>query len=190
MEKIKESSDQRGKNETELGDDCMHMVLFAAGTALLMACLKRALMVFLLERWRAWVFLFLNLVLLAILFTSYFSTSKLAQKSDCAEVLKIEKKRQKQRQCRCWSEQAVVESCRDCQQKCWRSSSTSGGNESSACAEEEDMEVNHPNAYKEEDMEAPKLSKEELNERAEAFIVMFRQHLVSDAKKSGKPFLI
>ncbi|XP_031254763.1 uncharacterized protein LOC116112777 [Pistacia vera] len=54
----------------------IYTVLFTAGTALLMACLKKAIMLILIEQWRLWVFLVLNLVLLAIFFTSVHSTSR------------------------------------------------------------------------------------------------------------------
>lgn len=151
----------------------MHTVLFTAGIlAVLMACLRRAVMVLLLEQWRAWVFLVLNLVLLAILFTSSFN-----QTQECSSNEKIGSESKKRRK------------------QCRRSSASDWDDQEPAACTEEEMEA--PGSikeedmetlvgpYKEEDMEAPRLSKEELNERVEAFIVMFRQHLVLDAMRGS-----
>lgn len=51
-------------------EDKLQAVWFAAGVAALMACLERAMLVSFVEQWRVIAFLALNLLLLAILFTS------------------------------------------------------------------------------------------------------------------------
>nr|XP_011466256.1 PREDICTED: uncharacterized protein LOC105352042 [Fragaria vesca subsp. vesca] len=136
----------------------MHMVLLTAGAS------ASVLMVFLMEQWRAWVFIVLNLVLLAILFTSVSSTSDDHQecKNNDDEAdrvpVKVEMKKET-RQCRWPPAQVDQEVVKE-----WE--------------EEEWFEIED----KPEEEEVPKLSKEALNERVEAFIVMFRQHLVSDAR--------
>lgn len=137
-------------------EDYLHAVWFAAGMAVLMACFERAVIVSIFEQWRVWVFLVLNLLLLAILFTSTCSSTVVESKADdekrsndLAE-LKIE----------------VVE----------EDEARGGGREERECGgggggggEDEEWK-----------------SKEELNERVEAFIAMFRQHLVSDAKGTSR----
>ncbi|KAE8732007.1 Detected protein of unknown function [Hibiscus syriacus] len=148
----------------------VNTALFTAGIAVLVVCLKRALLLFLVQQWRAWVFLVVNLVLLAIFFTSINPNS---------------------------SQQEI-------NRKDEESKKTSGGlNEVEACKEEDNDEVVNSKKRRkcedveevvekrlmveeeeeEENIEALKLSKEELNERVEAFIAMFRQHLASDARK-------
>ncbi|KAK8586889.1 hypothetical protein V6N12_021410 [Hibiscus sabdariffa] len=159
----------------------VNTALFTAGIAVLVVCLKRALLLFLVQQWRSWVFLVLNLVLLAIFFTSMNPNS--SQISDQQEINKKDEETKKK---------------------------TGGLNEIEACKEEEEENHHHEvvNSKKrgkseeaeetvekelmveeeeeEENIEALKLSKEELNERVEAFIAMFRQHLASDARKGRK----
>lgn len=55
-------------------EDTLQAVWFAAGVAALMACLERAILVSFVEQWRLIAFLALNLLLLAILFTSTTNT--------------------------------------------------------------------------------------------------------------------
>ncbi|EXB47710.1 hypothetical protein L484_010495 [Morus notabilis] len=114
----KEISHDRVTKEREFEDDCcIHLVLFTAGTAVLMACLKKVLVVFLLEKWRAWVFVLLNLVLLAILFTSTLSKPKESQKeSNNVEVMKIERsKKLRRKHSKCSSEQVIkLEESEEC----------------------------------------------------------------------------
>ena len=196
-QKVKESTCERVlTKEREFEDDCyIHIVLFTAGIALLMACFKRALMVFLLEEWRLWVFLFLNLVLLSILFTSTLSTPKEESKESkrdngVDQELKknhVERSKKIKGQSSSKEEEQVTLLEREdnksedlCDKKisgAMLSSKSSGGVDVKVSCKEDDQ------------MEAPRLSKEELNERAEAFIVMFRQHLVLDARKCGKQYL-
>ncbi|KAM1058755.1 uncharacterized protein LOC126612223 [Malus sylvestris] len=157
----------------------VNTVLFTAGAAVAMACLKRViLMVFLMEQWRASVFLLLNLVLLAIVFTSISSgTSNINRNRDCendnGEGIKSNGGGKKRREYRCQSAPQAVEEVKECEDEMCKSSARGGG-ESEQERDEDDTE--------EEEEEVRKLSEEDLNEKVEAFIVMFRQHLVSDAR--------
>ncbi|OMO52761.1 hypothetical protein COLO4_36996 [Corchorus olitorius] len=152
MEEKKEHFCQSGRNNNANEN------LFTAGILLLMVCLKITLLLFLVEQWRAWVFLVLNIVLLAIFFTSS-STSTQSQES------KGEMK--KRGNCRLPIDEVLEAKKRR--------------NESSDIDEEkvEEKVVEKIN----EGHDPLKLSKEELNERVEAFIAMFRQQLASDARK-------
>jgi type III secretory pathway component EscV len=157
-------------------DDTMHTILFTAGTALLMVCLKRAMITLLVEQWRAWVFLVLNIVLLAILFTSTRSASNENQQCNNNNVaMKVERVERKNKNTRLstWSP-PQVEECTKEYKNVIHSKTISDKDE--------------PEERIEEDTEVPRLSKEELNERVETFIAMFRQHLISDAKKGRTHF--
>ncbi|KAF3444720.1 hypothetical protein FNV43_RR14413 [Rhamnella rubrinervis] len=191
MEKKRKETSAEGSEKREreqLGDVYMHTVVLTAGIlAVLMACLKRAIMMLLLERWRAWVFLVLNLLLLAILFTSSFSSTSNDQTQECSssnhnERVKNERKKKKRQwQCKKLSASGHED---DHERAAFIDEDMEAPTGSSR--EEDHMEDVRP--WKEEDMEAEapnKLSKEELNERAEAFIITFRQHLVLDAIKGS-----
>lgn len=179
---------QRVTVELKHGDYRTHTVLFAAGMALLMAWLKRAVMVCLVEQWRAWVFLALNLVLLAIVFTSARPSTATAaaattlsddeeakgnsdnttNSSSKAEAAEAERKRRKRR-CKMSKAAEVLGSEHGgCGRKTYRRRS---------------RRVEAERVEEGVDLETRGLSKEELNERVEAFITMFRQHLVLDAIK-------
>ncbi|KAI3452362.1 hypothetical protein Pfo_009027 [Paulownia fortunei] len=153
----------------ERGEDQLKAVSFAAGTAACMACIERAVMVSVFVHWRVWAFLALNLLLLAILFTS---KSRLPSNEIDGEdgANDSELKRKKRRQ------------------ECSQLVSTNGGGEMPKlpeCGDGVEHEMKKAGDYgKKEDYD--QLSKEELNQRVEAFIAMFRQHLVSDAK--GKSY--
>ncbi|KAG8635085.1 uncharacterized protein LOC110605668 [Manihot esculenta] len=149
-------------------DDYTQKFVFAVGATLAMACLKSILVMFFVKQWPARVFLILNIVLLAIFFTSLRSSSSENQETRCnAEVNIQENKRRKQ----CgWSATAKANS--ECQEM--------GKRERVAEEIEQAIRV---------ESEDQKLSKEELNERVEAFIAMFRQHLVSDARNCRSQFL-
>lgn len=165
----KKKESEGAKNGGENEDEYVHTILFAAGTALTMACLKRVMMLFFVEQWRMRVFLVLNLVLLAILFSSIRSTSSTENQDSNANVeVKIDEKKKRRKQCG-WCPK--FEACKECH----KLSKVNDANE----VKQEEFEV---------DNEPPKLSKEELNERVEAFIAMFRQHLVSDARKGRNKF--
>ncbi|KAJ0098745.1 hypothetical protein Patl1_22052 [Pistacia atlantica] len=129
-----------------------------------MACLKKAIMLILIEQWRLWVFLVLNLVLLAIFFTSVHSTSRDEQALESHGNVKSKK------QCGGCEN---VEEMSDNKQECVEvlEAERLNENEQEGIVVEDDCE------------EGPRLSKEELNERVEAFIATFRQHLILDARK-------
>ncbi|XP_021905406.1 uncharacterized protein LOC110820276 [Carica papaya] len=151
MEMMKRERKEREQEE----DESVYITgLFTAGVVVLMAGLRRALVVFLVEQWREWVFLLLNLVLLAIVFTST-STKSGQETQENAKKDEVEIQMKKK---------AHFEEPKICQELNRKRRSCEGGGEG-------EVEGEH------------KLSKEELNERAEAFIAMFRQHLVSDARK-------
>ncbi|XP_022741891.1 uncharacterized protein LOC111293412 [Durio zibethinus] len=154
---------QRGNGN----DQNVNTALFTAGIVLLMVCLKRASLLFLAEQWRAWVFLVLNIVLLAIFFTSMNPNS--SQISHQESKKNDEEMKQKRGNCN------DVEACN-------KELMLNSKKRSKTEADEEKPE-NDQLLVEEENIEPPKLSKEELNERVEAFIAMFRQHLALDARK-------
>ncbi|XAR51799.1 hypothetical protein NMG60_11006537 [Bertholletia excelsa] len=153
-------------------------VWFAAGTAVAAAFLQRAAVVSLAEQWRLWVFVALNLLLLAILFTSTCKGASVSTSSEgCGE-----------------SNGAVAEGDADEKKKRKECSGTVSTDEGEGEAEGEcdRLKLHECGSGREIEMEAVEdedatkpamgMSKEELNERVEAFIAMFRQQLVSDAK--------
>lgn len=154
-------------------------VKFAAGAAVLMACLERATLVSFFEQWRVFVFIVLNLLLLAILFTSsnYHTCPSLTNEVDGSEV-QGEKTSSK--------DEVQTEQCRnlgkisnqDVSKMLKSENKTEMENEKCYFSEEEENEDEDDNK------KASELSKEELNEKVEAFITMFRQkYLVSDQPK-------
>ncbi|KZV17229.1 hypothetical protein F511_20760 [Dorcoceras hygrometricum] len=145
-------------------DDQIKAVWFAAGTAALMACIGRATVVSLFAHWRVWAFLALNLLLLAILFTSkshdpYPSRTSTDTQDGNAD-RELEKK--KTMQLSQPDVRADVVAHRQYVQNKTESKREGDGK----FQEEARFE----------------LSKEELNQRAENFIAMFRQHLVTESK--------
>ncbi|KAK4417712.1 hypothetical protein Salat_2183900 [Sesamum alatum] len=155
----------------EKGEDRVKAVCFAAGTAALMACIERAVVVSVFVHWRVWAFLALNLLLLAILFTSKSQTPSDDIVQEDGANSEITKKKKSIRQ------ECVLPPV----------SSNGGGEMPKSAKRGEAVEYEKENSVeddgKKEDNE--QLSKEELNQRVEAFIAMFRQHLVSDAKSCG-----
>lgn len=169
---------------------------FAAGTAAAMACLQRAVLMSFMEQWRMLVFLALNLLLLAILFTSTHNNpinSISSTDRGCSSVeveADGEKKWKKQTGLSSVSadppaadEPHEVEDSRSDSEllKC-RSSKTE--NLAHIINETEDHcpKNEEGGAHDQDQDQDQELSMEELNRRAEAFIAMFRQHLLSDAK--------
>ncbi|KAL3525984.1 hypothetical protein ACH5RR_014356 [Cinchona calisaya] len=156
---------------------------FAAGTAAFMACLERAVLVSFVEQWRVVVFLALNLLLLAILFTSpsppASSNEPTSQESYDNVDFKVEGRNKRKDQCT--SRPSMISEAND-------------DNDEDCMGDRlkflkcRSKRENHEHVIEKKILEdttknqAHELSKEELNERAEAFITMFRQHLVSDAK--------
>ncbi|XWS40818.1 hypothetical protein CRYUN_Cryun17cG0028200 [Craigia yunnanensis] len=145
----------------------VNTALFTAGIVLLLVCLKRALLLFLVEQWRAWVFLVLNIVLLAIFFTSMNPNSSQVSHQE------ISKKKGNCNEVEAWKEDKLLKS---------KKRSKTEADDDEEKLEKEVVVV------EEENVELPKLSKEELNERVEAFIAMFRQHLALDARKGRDKF--
>ncbi|KAK6155138.1 hypothetical protein DH2020_009386 [Rehmannia glutinosa] len=137
------------------GEDQIKAVSFAAGTAACMACIERAIVVSVFVHWRVWAFLALNLLLLAILFTS--KSPKIPNDQGNSEFRKKKKS------------QSI--------------STNGGGGEKAKLSPKQEMNNSEDDGMKED---YDQLTKEELNQRVEAFIVMFRQHLVSDAKDGGE----
>lgn len=78
-------------------EDQLKAVWFAAATAALMACFECAMVV---SQWRVWVFLSLNLLLLAILFSSTTSQSQSPSNETVQEteekLIKIEREKKMQ----------------------------------------------------------------------------------------------
>lgn len=200
MEEEKRVEVQRAIVEFKHGDYRTQTLLFTAGTTLLMAWLKRAVMMCLVEQWRAWVFLALNLVLLAIVFTSTRSVAAAASEDEetnrssddnktnsNAEVAEMERKKRRE-QCRrsggvaelVVGNELIIRGCdhKTGSRRRRRSSCSSSSNTNSGVEIER---VDHDEAA--DTGESRALSKEELNERVEAFITMFRQHLVLDARR-------
>lgn len=148
-------------------DHHLHAVWFAAGSTLVVAaCLQRAAVVSLVEQWRVWVFLALNLLLLAILFTSTSAKVSAIHEENSSQVqdnstnYEMGKGR---KQCRRRPFLAADDYGSDSSRFSVVPKS-GGGNSTTAAAKST----------------TDQLSKEELNERVEAFIAMFRQQLVSD----------
>ncbi|ESW23158.1 hypothetical protein PHAVU_004G023300 [Phaseolus vulgaris] len=164
------------KEEEHTKEDNIHTIVFTAGSFLLMVCLKH----FLVEQWRAWVFLILNVILLAILFMS-LRPAKLDHSSETESRVEEVKSDNKEKKRPSGGSQETEE--KDCYIKqSWSSTGTSSSNTyvhvENEVAEEDEQEE------EEEEEQVPVLSKEELNERVEAFIAMFRQHLISDVKQA------
>ncbi|KAJ4707548.1 ABC transporter F family member 4 [Melia azedarach] len=177
--------EKRETKEREFGDENMYTVLFTAGTALLMVGLKRAVMMFFIEQWRFWVFLVLNLVLLAIFFTSMHNPDVQNQEQEgdgdnkrkikkCGHGGEVNEENEEDKECGYFSCDEQVDEA----ESNGKNNKLRGGkwneNENEEEAEEEEEELEPP---------SPRLSKEELNERVEAFIATFRKHLVLDARK-------
>ncbi|XP_059452196.1 uncharacterized protein LOC132182857 [Corylus avellana] len=178
---VRKIKSERVTEEREHEDDTINTVLFTAGAALLMACLKRAMITCLVEQWRAWVFLVLNLVLLAIFFTSIRSGAASNESQECNvdDVgLKKTERKMSGRQCTWPAAAAQVEEHKDSCHKMYEKRSL--GNDEQPAERVEDDVVAEANPIR--------LSKEELNKRAETFIAMFRQHLVTDAEKGRRQF--
>ncbi|KAK6798708.1 hypothetical protein RDI58_006411 [Solanum bulbocastanum] len=154
-------------------EEKLQAVWFAAGVAALMACLERAILVSFVEQWRVIAFLALNLLLLAILFTSTSTTptTPIVETSNTTTESKIEVKVGKE------CNKPVVPCVEDISEVAITKD-----------VKEEYPKITDKRENKIEQLlddsidEAQQISMEELNERAEAFIAMFRQHLISDAK--------
>ncbi|XP_073119843.1 uncharacterized protein [Henckelia pumila] len=143
-------------------DDQIKAVWFAAGTAVLMACIERATVVSLFAHWRVWAFLVLNLLLLAILFTSKSQTWCSNRDTDTQDG-NADPELDKKKKMPLWQPHVSANVI-----QCVENETKIKCDEDGRLQEEAQFE----------------LSKEELNQRVENFIAMFRQHLVSDSKSS------
>lgn len=164
--------------ERKQDEQQLHAVRFAAGAAVLMACLERATLVSFFEQWRVFVFIVLNLLLLAILFTSsnYHTCPNLTNVvgSDAQEDTTSNKDEVRTQQCSNFAKR----SHQDVSKMLESETKTEMVNETCNIDEGEESEDEDDNK------KASGLSKEELNEKVEAFITMFRQkYLVSDQPK-------
>ncbi|TKY50324.1 major centromere autoantigen B [Spatholobus suberectus] len=169
MEMKRRECERETKEEEHNKEDSIHTIVFTAGTFLLMVCLKH----FLVEQWRAWVFLILNVILLAILFMSMRPACSESESS--VEKVKSDNKEKK----RPSGGSQETEEGKECYIKqCWSSASSTYVHVQNETEEDEEEEE------EEEEEQVPVLSKEELNERVEAFIAMFRQHLIKDVKQA------
>ncbi|XP_049384282.1 uncharacterized protein LOC125848462 [Solanum stenotomum] len=159
------------KMEERKKEDKLQAVWFAAGVAALMACLERAILVSFVEQWRLIAFLALNLILLAILFTSTSTTPTTPIVETSNNTTTTESK----------IEVKVRKECKKYVAPCVEDISEVAITKD---VKEEYPKITDNKENKEEQLldEAQQISMEELNERAEAFIAMFRQHLISDAK--------
>ncbi|CAK8533596.1 unnamed protein product [Lathyrus sativus] len=167
---MKKSECERKTKEQEFNEDSIQSIIFTLGTFLLMLCLKG----FLVEKWRSYMFIILNVILLAILYMSmkpnYWSSRNLENESNVEEV----KNDDKEKKGACEFSQEIEEEKECYKKQCWNSTSS---------FHHVDVE-NEIDDEEEEDEHVEVLSKEELNERVEAFIAMFRKHLISDDKQS------
>ncbi|XP_059295271.1 uncharacterized protein LOC132048382 [Lycium ferocissimum] len=154
--------------------DKLQAVWFAAGVAALMACLERAILVSFVEQWRVIAFIALNLLLLAILFTSRTTPTtpivETSQESISSNTTESKFEEREVKECKKHLVPCVEEVSEEAITKDVKEEYTTDKREN----REEELH---------DSMDEPQqISMEELNERAEAFITMFRQHLISDAK--------
>ncbi|XP_058753834.1 uncharacterized protein LOC131627014 [Vicia villosa] len=179
---MKKSECEIETKEEEFKEDSIQTIMFTLGTFLVMICLKG----FLVEKWRSYVFIILNVILLAILYMSmnpnYCSSRNLENESNVEDVKNDDK--EKKRVCEISQE---IEEDKECHKKqCWNSTSSSTSTSTIHHVDVENkIDENEIDEDEEEDehVEVRVLSKEELNERVEAFIAMFRRHLISDDKQ-------
>ncbi|MCE0482475.1 hypothetical protein HAX54_041272 [Datura stramonium] len=162
--------------------DKLQAVWFAAGVAALIACLERAILVSFVEQWRVIAFLALNLLLLAILFTSTTTattTTPILETTQESISISISSNTTESK-----IEEKEVKECKKPLVPCVEEILLI----SEEAISRKDVKEEYPIEKKENRSEdqilddAHQISMEELNERAEAFITMFRQHLISDAK--------
>ncbi|XP_058773188.1 uncharacterized protein LOC131647297 [Vicia villosa] len=177
---MKKSECERETKEEEFKEDSIQTIMFTLGTFLVMICLKG----FLVEKWRSYVFIILNVILLAILYMSmnpnYCSSRNLDNESNVEDVKNDDK--EKKRVCEISQE---IEEDKECHKKqCWNSTSTIHHVHHVDVENKiDENEIDEIDEDEEEDEHVEVLSKEELNERVEAFIAMFRRHLISDDKQ-------
>ncbi|KAL5080153.1 hypothetical protein RYX36_008574 [Vicia faba] len=174
---MKKSECEREAKEEEFNEDSIQSIMFTLGTFLLMVCLKS----FLVEEWRSYVFLFLNVILLAILYMSmkpnYWSSRHLENESNVEDV----KNDEKEKKMACEFSQEIEGDKKCYKTQSWNSTSSSTSSIHHVHHVDVENEINEDDEEEDEHVEV--LSKEELNERVEAFITMFRKHLILDDKQ-------
>ncbi|CAL1357874.1 unnamed protein product [Linum trigynum] len=156
--------DREVTTEMEQEEKWAHLIVYVAagGTTVALACAnKLGAMLLITERWRVQVFLLLNFLLLAIFLTSLRSASPASVPPQ---------PRQQKQSCSGRSESEPCSESRVAEIRATEKKESSG-------VVKEKVE----NELSEGGDEEEKLTKEELNERAEAFIAKFREHLVRDA---------
>lgn len=165
--------------ERKQDEQQLHAVRFAAGAAVLMACLERATLVSFFEQWRVFVFIALNLLLLAILFTS---SNYHTQPSITNEVVSTDAQGEKTGT----EDEAPMLQCSTLEKTKYQDVTKMLKSESKTETVNEKCKFDEGEEIEDEDdnNKASGLSKEELNEKVEAFITMFRQkYLVSEQPK-------
>lgn len=170
--------------------------LLTAVVVLSMACLKHFSSVsYLIEQWRSLVFLLLNIVLLAVYFTSTRPISGethdfKTRRGGRLRMMRGKNNKYKKKKTRMVEEPAcskqdflvvepkeVIKNCivEETKRVCPEFKETV----KDCLFHKKEVDFNG----EEDDLEPGRLSNEELNERVEAFITTFRQHLVLDARR-------
>ncbi|CAN7044957.1 unnamed protein product [Brassica rapa subsp. trilocularis] len=175
------------KRDLRVEEENMCTSLLTAFFVLSMACLKHFYSIsYLIEQWRSLVFLLLNLVLLAVYFTSTRPICGETHHNFKARRRGTLRKSKKAKKTRGVEEPAcsVVVEPKEVIKNCIVEETKS------VCPESEETVKDcllHKDSVdfheKEDEFEPGRLSNEELNERVEAFITTFRQHLVLDARR-------
>uniref|UniRef100_A0A0D3DC26 ABC transporter domain-containing protein n=1 Tax=Brassica oleracea var. oleracea TaxID=109376 RepID=A0A0D3DC26_BRAOL len=179
------------KRDLSVEEENMCTSLLTAFVVLSMACLKHFYSVsYLIEKWRSLVFLLLNVVLLAVYFTSTRPISCETRDLKTRRGSRMRMVRRKTRKTRMVEEPAcsgqdflvvepmeVIKNCvvEETKRVCPEFEETVKG----CLLHKKEVESNG----EEDDFEPGRLSNEELNERVEAFITTFRKHLVLDARR-------
>ncbi|CAH2045065.1 unnamed protein product [Thlaspi arvense] len=182
------------KKEAE--EENMCTALLTAVVVLSMACLKHFSSVsYLIEQWRSLVFLLLNVVLLAVYFTSTRPISGethdfKTRRGSRLKMVRGKKNKKTTKKTRMVKQPAisdqdflvvepeeVIKNCVVVETKkiCPEFEETV----KDCVFHKKDMDFN----VEDDEFEPGRLSNEELNERVEAFITTFRQHLVLDARR-------
>ncbi|AEE77443.1 hypothetical protein AtNW77_Chr3g0189171 [Arabidopsis thaliana] len=185
------------KRDIRVEEENMCTSLLTAVVVLSMACLKHFSSVsYLIEQWRSLVFLILNVVLLAVYFTS--TRPNLGRSHDFKtrrggrlRMMREKKNKIKKKKTRvvvepaCFDQGFLLVEPKEVIKKCVLVEETKR-----VCPKFEETvkdclfhkkEIEYNG--EEDEFEPGRLSNEELNERVEAFITTFRQHLVLDARR-------
>ncbi|KAI3784775.1 hypothetical protein L1987_43880 [Smallanthus sonchifolius] len=155
--------------EDKTRKDQLQAVWFAAGMAVVIACVERAVVFSIFKQWHMWVFLTLNLLLIAILFTSTHPKSHTGHET--------EKKQSP------GPAPAVASHREDVVDDGVNVLNLNSEEKEESYFADEEEEVEEEEDDGDGERSSSLLSNEELNERVEAFISRFRQqYLVADVK--------